>query len=101
MLSVFGWIVRGKSTEVRENGSIAGNAMSGIERWSGFTPGQRVARVLFSPGGTEELYANRHWSCMSGTGFKCVFVRAFVALQLLALTGPGPTEAFMQTSVVR
>jgi hypothetical protein len=60
MLSVFGWIVRRTSTEVREKGSIAGNAMNGIERWSRFTPGQRVAPVLFSPAGTEKLHANRH-----------------------------------------
>jgi hypothetical protein len=87
MLSVFGWIVRRTSTEVRENGSIAGNAMNGIERWRRFTPDQRVARVLFSPDRTDKLYANRHWSCMTGTGFKCVFVQAIVALQLLDPTG--------------
>jgi hypothetical protein len=52
------------------------------------------------PAGTEKLYANRHWSCMSGTGCKCVFVRAIVALQLLAPTGASPMEAFIRTSGV-
>jgi hypothetical protein len=92
MLSVFGWIVRTTSTEVRENGSIAGNAMHGIERSRRSTPCQRDARVLFSPDGTEELYANRHWSCMSGTGFKCVFAPVFVAFQWFAPTGASPEE---------
>jgi hypothetical protein len=50
MLSVFGWIVRRTPTEVRDNGCIAGNAMNGIDRWRRFTPVQRVARALFSPG---------------------------------------------------
>jgi hypothetical protein len=52
MLSVFGWIVRRTSTEMRENGRVAGNAMNGIERWRRSTQFQHAARVLFSPDGT-------------------------------------------------
>jgi hypothetical protein len=34
------------------------------------SPGSRPVLMEDRPAGTEKLYAYRHWSCMSGTGFK-------------------------------
>jgi hypothetical protein len=53
MLSVFGWIVRRTSTEVRENGSIAGNAMIGS-----------------NDGGDSRQVSVLHVSCSVPTGLK-------------------------------